>query len=73
MRNIGRDSAFVVKLLGVLMCLKLVRNLGTMHLILECDNKGVVEAIRVGVKNHRHWNLLDLIQQFLSLNWVVEV
>lgn len=23
MRNIGRDSAFVVKLLGVLMCLKL--------------------------------------------------
>lgn len=66
LRNVEKGTAFVAEPWGVLMGLQLTWNLKVTQLILEIDNKSVVETIRNEVGTHRHWNLIRLIQILLD-------
>lgn len=54
MRNIGHDFALVAELWGALMGLQLAWDMGITHLILEVDNKNVVDIIGEGGGRHRY-------------------
>lgn len=73
LRNIGRGTAFVDELWGVLMVLQLACRMGTTKLLLEVDNKNVVETIKNVVRSDRDWKLKRPIQMLLEHNWNVKV
>ncbi|KAK9081324.1 hypothetical protein Syun_031103 [Stephania yunnanensis] len=72
--NIGKTSVFGAELWGALQGLQLAWDMGFRQIVLELDNKSVVELLngeKIPLNQHRH--IVSLIRQLLQRRWFIRI
>ncbi|KAK9104595.1 hypothetical protein Scep_021439 [Stephania cephalantha] len=74
MVNIGKTSIFGAELWGALQGLQLAWDMSFRQVVLELDNKSVVELLNgenISLNQHRH--IVSLIRQLLQRRWFIRI